>query len=250
MMQNTLLAQYYTILHNYCEDNGFPSPPPPMDDVISVWSQDFQPIQQEVESINCIARGKAVHQPMSLGDDGTRQKSITGLNVRNGLAGRRASSQGMLTSGAASQNQQSRVLRIPSATSLPSTAVVEAPAPSPSPSPEPSTTPDYSTHLAPQTSYASYAPAGPRMDFFQNSTNTAIPRKKPPPPPPKRTASNNPGPVAIALYDFAGQGAGDLAFREGDRIKVVKKTDSTDDWWEGELRGVKGSFPANYCKLA
>lgn len=51
-----------------------------------------------------------------------------------------------------------------------------------------------------------------------------------------------------ALYDFGGQSAGDLAFREGDRIRVLKKTESTDDWWEGELRGVKGSFPANYVE--
>jgi len=40
-----------------------------------------------------------------------------------------------------------------------------------------------------------------------------------------------------------------LRFREGDRIKVVKKTDSEHDWWEGELEGVRGSFPANYCKI-
>jgi hypothetical protein len=51
-----------------------------------------------------------------------------------------------------------------------------------------------------------------------------------------------------ALYDFGGQGDGDLVFHEGDRIRVIKKTDSTDEWWEGELRGVKGSFPANYCR--
>lgn len=51
-----------------------------------------------------------------------------------------------------------------------------------------------------------------------------------------------------ALYDFGGQSEGDLAFREGDRIRVVKKTESTDDWWDGELRGVKGSFPANYVE--
>lgn len=73
----------------------------------------------------------------------------------------------------------------------------------------------------------------------------AAAKKKPPPPPPKRIGSNQ-GLFVTALYDFGGQSAGDLAFREGDRIRVLKKTDSTDDWWEGELRGVKGSFPANY----
>jgi amphiphysin len=85
------------------------------------------------------------------------------------------------------------------------------------------------------------------MDYFQRG---AAQKKKPPPPPPKRIGSQNSSLYAVALYAFEGQSAGDLSFREGDQIKVVKKTDSTDDWWEGELRGVKGSFPANYCKLA
>lgn len=49
-----------------------------------------------------------------------------------------------------------------------------------------------------------------------------------------------------AIYDFEAQQAGDLEFRKGDRIRIVKKTGSTADWWEGELRGVQGSFPANY----
>lgn len=74
----------------------------------------------------------------------------------------------------------------------------------------------------------------------------AAAKKKPPPPPPPRSASSH-AQYVTALYDFGGQGAGDLSFKEGDRIRVIKKTDSTDDWWEGELRGIKGSFPANYC---
>jgi hypothetical protein len=85
------------------------------------------------------------------------------------------------------------------------------------------------------------------MDYFQQG---AVQKKKPPPPPPKRIGSQNSGIFAVALYAFEGQNDGDLSFREGDQIKVVKKTDSTDDWWEGELRGVRGSFPANYCKIS
>lgn len=84
------------------------------------------------------------------------------------------------------------------------------------------------------------------MDYFQRGT---VGKKKPPPPPPKRIGSRNFATFAEALYSFDGQSEGDLSFREGDQIKVLKKTESTDDWWEGELRGRKGSFPANYCKL-
>jgi amphiphysin len=228
MIQNTLLAQYYTILHNYCEETGFQSPPPAMEDVIATWTRDFKPVQQEVESINCIARGKAVHQPMALGDDPANRKSstTTGLHVRNGF-NRRASSQGTVTPGGASQNLEARVMRIPSNTT------VSPPAPEPSPSPEPP-------------AYTSHSPAGPSGDYFQRG---AAGKKKPPPPPPKRIGSQSTILYAVALYAFEGQSQGDLSFREGDQIQVIKKTDSTDDWWEGQLKGIKGSFPANYCKI-
>ncbi|TVY81152.1 Regulator of cytoskeleton and endocytosis [Lachnellula suecica] len=248
MIQNTLLAQYYTALHNYCEETGFPSPPPPMDDVIGVWNSDFNPIKEQIERINCIARGKTVHTPLATGDDGGRKSgSITGLGVRNGIANRRASSQGkMIAPAPVSPNPQPRMGRIPSSTSI---SVYSPPAPSPTPSPEPLPTPaypDYSTHLTPVSSYSAHSPAGPSGDYFQRS---AAGKKKPPPPPPKRIGSQNSGIYVTAIYAFEGQSQGDLSFREGDQIKVVKKTDSTDDWWDGELRGRKGSFPANYCKM-
>ncbi|KAH6674663.1 hypothetical protein B0J14DRAFT_587829 [Halenospora varia] len=254
MIQNTLLAQYYTSLHNYSEDAGFKSPPPPMEEVISVWNQDFKPIQEQVERISCIARGKVVHQSMILGEDPNR-KSITGLNVRNGFS-RRSTSQGKISAPPSPNPEpvdkpQGRMMRIPSSHTFP---VVSPPAPEPSPSPEPSlptpsyTMPDYSSprHLTPVSSYSAHSPAGPSMDYFQRG---AAGKKKPPPPPPKRIGSQNSGIYATALYSFEGQSAGDLSFREGDQIKVIKKTDSTDDWWTGELRGKKGEFPANYCKL-
>lgn len=77
----------------------------------------------------------------------------------------------------------------------------------------------------------------------------AAAKKKPPPPVPAKRMPSFQAQFVTALYDFEGQNPGDLAFREGDRIKVVKKTDSVDDWWDGELRGVVGAFPANYVQL-
>jgi amphiphysin len=75
-------------------------------------------------------------------------------------------------------------------------------------------------------------------------------KKKPPPPPPKRKPSGLQDFYVIALYSFEGEGGSDLPFREGDKIRVIKRTESENDWWEGECRGRTGSFPANYCKAA
>jgi amphiphysin len=73
-------------------------------------------------------------------------------------------------------------------------------------------------------------------------------KKKPPPPPPPKKIGSFHGEFVIAMYDFDAHSEGDLSFREGDRIRVTKKTQSSQDWWEGELNGQKGSFPANYVK--
>jgi ankyrin repeat protein len=54
---------------------------------------------------------------------------------------------------------------------------------------------------------------------------------------------------AYANFDFEGQDTDDLKFKEGDWIRILKMTDSLDDWWEGELRGTVGAFPANYVQL-
>lgn len=75
----------------------------------------------------------------------------------------------------------------------------------------------------------------------------AAAKKKPPPPPrptPKATRHDE---FVVAEYDFTG-GVGDLSFSTGDIIKVVRKTATDQDWWQGELHNVRGSFPANYCK--
>lgn len=128
---------------------------------------------------------------------------------------------------------------------------------SPSPGPDPwgrrTSTASYASSNG--TSTAGYANG--HDDYFNKqripsiaastSPNPAAGKKKPPPPPPKKIGSFQ-GEYVTAMYDFDSHTQGDLAFREGDRIKVVKKTNSSQDWWEGELRGVKGSFPANYCK--
>jgi len=66
-------------------------------------------------------------------------------------------------------------------------------------------------------------------------------KRAPPPPPAAR-----PKPAAqfcTALYDFECQAEGDLSFNVGDRIEIVQKTASAQDWWTGKLDGRQGSFP-------
>ena len=99
------------------------------------------------------------------------------------------------------------------------------------------------------------------MDYFGNRRSSQASsiassaagmaaKKKPPPPIPAKRIPSAPLPQYVtALFDFEGQSEGDLAFKEGDKIRVVKKTDSQDDWWDGELRGKVGVFPANYVQL-
>jgi len=50
-----------------------------------------------------------------------------------------------------------------------------------------------------------------------------------------------------AKHTFAGESEMDLPFREGDLIKVIGKP--FPEWWEGELNGRKGLFPANFVEL-
>ncbi|KAH9905335.1 SH3 domain-containing protein [Xylariomycetidae sp. FL2044] len=284
LVQNRLLGLYYTTLHNYCQDYNFPSPPPPMEDVIALWSVGYEPVKRETESISCLATGKAVKMPMKLPDDPTNQdrkpstSSTSSSVAENGF---RRTSSGLISSnsGAPPPVTGPRPNRIPSSTSIASSQ------PNPGIRPRPS----FTDHLAP-TDFTTASRLGQgyspqpspsvspgavrsRPDYFGGipsaarpstasttasaaSFNTAMStasgpaaiKKKPPPPPPKRIASIPPAEFVVAQYAFSGQGAGDLSFREGDRIKIVKKTNTDQDWWVGELGGVKGSFPANYCR--
>ncbi|QSL64308.1 hypothetical protein MERGE_001608 [Pneumocystis wakefieldiae] len=73
-------------------------------------------------------------------------------------------------------------------------------------------------------------------------------KKIPPPLPSKPTASRG-RQCAVALYDYEAQMKGDLSFKVGDRIEIIKRTENINDWWTGKLNGVQGIFPGNYTVL-
>ncbi|GAA98949.1 uncharacterized protein L969DRAFT_88991 [Mixia osmundae IAM 14324] len=79
------------------------------------------------------------------------------------------------------------------------------------------------------------------------AAGNGVAKRPPPPPPPKPGARVT---YCTALYDFTAQAAGDLSFSAGDRIELVERTASTEDWWKGKLNGQSGSFPGNYVEIA
>lgn len=279
LVQNRLLGLYYTTLHQYCQDHDFPSPPPPMDEVIAAWSDSFNPIKREFEAISCIAHGKAARLPMNMPDgppspDGGRRKPSVSSTTNNGLT---RTTSGLIPSSATRDPSPGpgpmppRPQRIPSSTSLNNASTPRPPPNNLGVPTEFTTASGYGR--SPGGGGTSPGSVRSRSDYFGNTGGAASTRpgtasttasavstamssiaankKKPPPPPPKRIGSTKPPETfVVALYEFTGQGAGDLSFHEGDRIKVVKKTGTDQDWWLGELNGMQGSFPANYTKAA
>ncbi|KII86333.1 hypothetical protein PLICRDRAFT_43928 [Plicaturopsis crispa FD-325 SS-3] len=95
-----------------------------------------------------------------------------------------------------------------------------------------------------------FVAAPPPYSAPSASSSGSIARKAPPPPPPLKPKPKVEPPVqyVVALYDFAAQADGDLSFNTGDRIEVVERGASAEDWWTGRLNGQQGVFPGNYVQ--
>ncbi|KAJ7151590.1 hypothetical protein C8R46DRAFT_1122514 [Mycena filopes] len=93
-----------------------------------------------------------------------------------------------------------------------------------------------------------YTPAGGMAGV--TSAAMAATKRAPPPPPPLKPKPKIAPKVqyVVALYDFAAQADGDLSFNTGDRIEVVERGASAEDWWTGRLNGHQGVFPGNYVQ--
>ena len=116
------------------------------------------------------------------------------------------------------------------------------------PPPPLSSKPSYTRTLPPSTTAAAAPPPypGPSGPAASLAASNSVKRAPPPPPAPKpRPAPAVAVEYCTALYDYAATAEGDLSFAAGDRIELVKRTESTEDWWTGRLNGYEGSFPAN-----
>ncbi|KAG6897370.1 hypothetical protein C0992_002139 [Termitomyces sp. T32_za158] len=95
----------------------------------------------------------------------------------------------------------------------------------------------------------SHAPPPPYTPASSgNGASSVAPTKRPPPPPPLKPKPKPQVQYVVALYDFAAQAEGDLSFNTGDRIEIVERTASAEDWWTGRLNGQQGVFPGNYVQ--
>jgi hypothetical protein len=61
-------------------------------------------------------------------------------------------------------------------------------------------------------------------------------------------ANAQPG-QAIAKFAFDADQPGDLGFKKGDIITIVKRTDNETDWWTGRIGTREGIFPSNYVEV-
>lgn len=280
MIQNNLLGHCYTQISEYCAQEGLPVPAPDFPGIIEGWESGFMDAKAQVESLQILARGKTVGMPMKQVEKSPSRANLRRPSLQSTVSFR--SDVSPARSDVSSVTAHS-IAPSPNLSNKPTPNMATKPFPSPSPDYEhgrgrmlsvPSqgtlalATPNYSepnAGLTPSTIGAA-SPAGPKVDYFtrdrlpSGSSNRSVSpsalslaaaaKKKPPPPPKPKRINSTPAVFVTALYDFAGQGQGDLVFKEGDRIKVLKRTNSTQDWWEGELHGTKGNFPANYVHVA
>ncbi|KAG0202949.1 hypothetical protein BGX28_004702 [Mortierella sp. GBA30] len=105
--------------------------------------------------------------------------------------------------------------------------------------------PNVHLHVSPFSTGIAGAIAATAAGAAIQAGKTSVANKKPPPPPvPRRLGVK----MVVALYDYDAQQDGDLSFKKDDRIEIVERTASTEDWWTGKLNGRQGVFPGNYVQ--
>jgi amphiphysin len=263
-IQTDLYQHLYASMHEFATAQNLLD----TDSIVDDCTTKYEPVRQHAESeIRSLREGKVARTPMGeTGKPGMfARKSTTSMPA--GKTGKtppvpgswdRKSSNSSLSAGGKtpplppppsyeSVRRASNSLAAPpnsDAVRRPSNGSLKAPPPPPPSAPSPLLMPTQPR----QNSYSGPLSRTPSPSSTNSDGALAgAAKKKAPPPPPKPKAISPKLDFVIAKYDFEGEGQGDLAFRTGDRIRVVKKTESLDDWWEGELNGARGSFPRNYC---
>jgi len=222
-VQSDLYQHLYASVYEYATSQGLSN----TDNLVEECNSLYEPIRQKAESeIKSLREGKIARTPFGefAGKPAFGRKSSSLPPVRPTKSPRPPPPY------TPQQEGPSISLQPP-----PSSTYIQKPSPPAGPSPL----------LTPNSGQNSHG--GSRTSSSSSINSDAAKKKKPPPPPPPKPSISPKPEFVTAKYDFAGENQGDLAFRTGDRIKIIKKTGSMDDWWEGELNGSRGMFPRNYC---
>jgi hypothetical protein len=91
---------------------------------------------------------------------------------------------------------------------------------------------------------------GDQSDYVYSDSKKGPPPGRPAAPKPVFGAKGSAGPgQAIAKFTFDADQPGDLGFKKGDVITIVKRTESENDWWTGRIGEREGIFPSNYVEV-
>lgn len=93
------------------------------------------------------------------------------------------------------------------------------------------------------TAGASYGGSGFGDNYVYSDTKPSRPTAPKPIFKEKTTAKQLAPNQALALFNFDADQPGDLGFRKGEIITIVKRTDSKNDWWTGRIGEKEGIFP-------
>lgn len=92
---------------------------------------------------------------------------------------------------------------------------------------------------------------GDQSDYVYSDRKTPAPGRPSAPKPAfgsSKAAAAGPG-QAIAKFTFDADQPGDLGFKKGEVITIVKRTDNESDWWTGRIGDREGIFPSNYVEV-
>ena len=229
-VQSDLYQHLYASVYEYATAQGLTD----TDNVVEECTSLYEPIRQRAESeIKSLREGKIARTPM--GDTGAKP----------GMFGRKPSTSMIPSINRPSSTKPAAAAPPPYSPQLDtrkSSSSLHKPPPPPPSAPSPMLSPNPGGR---QNSYG--LPSAGRTPSSSSIPTVDVKKKKPPPPPPPKPSLSTKPEFVVAKYDFAGENQGDLPFRVGDRINIIKKTDSLEDWWEGESNGSRGMFPRNYC---
>jgi len=89
---------------------------------------------------------------------------------------------------------------------------------------------------------------GDQSDYTYSDRKGPAPGRPTAPKPAFAKASAGPG-QAIAKFTFEADQPGDLGFKKGEVITIVKRTENASDWWTGRIGTREGIFPSNYVEV-